>query len=105
MRRLSISTTLALGMVTLVARASAELGGSDDLRPVLMNARIAEAKARRVSRPGTSSHVDNDTTWVGYNPAYAGSNYWSIGVGNRRPRGATGPGPGEVLPVPDADKG
>src|SRR5262249_34490340 len=58
----------------------------------------------RAARLGTSS-VGNDTTYVGYNPAYAGSNYWSIGVGNHYPRGTFGPSKGDIPPVPNVDTG
>ncbi|HEY2954405.1 MAG TPA: FlgD immunoglobulin-like domain containing protein [Candidatus Eisenbacteria bacterium] len=50
----------------------------------------------RAVRLGASTHVPNDTTWVGYNPAYAGSNYWSVGVGHRFPPGTFGPAKGDI---------
>jgi len=29
-------------------------------------------------------HRAGDTTWVGYSPTFAGSNYWSVGTGANR---------------------
>ena len=93
-----------LGAALLATPALAELGASTEDPPMLMNAQIAREMKARGARLGTSTHP-HDTTWVGYNPAYAGSNYWSIGVGHRWPRGTLGPGKGDIVPVPDDDTG
>src|SRR5262245_670834 len=107
MNRISIPTAITLALASLTVPAVAEIAGTEDLHPMLSNARIAEESRTRASRAGTSTFPGKmgDTTWVGYNPAYAGSNYWSIGVGNRRPRGTTGPDPADILPVPAEDTG
>ena len=47
----------------------------------------------------------NDTTFVGYNPAYAGSNYWSIGVGTRRPPGTHGSAKSDIPVIPNSRTG
>ena len=85
--------------------ARAELGTTEETPAMLMNGRVQAAMRSRTTRPGTSAHAPSETTWVGYNPAYAGSNYWSIGVGHRRPRGTFGAGKADVVPVPDEDTG
>ena len=109
MNRVSTLILLALGtaasLATPAAADLADFDASDESVPRLMNARMAQELRSRAARPGTSAHSPNDTTWVGFNPAYAGSNYWSIGVGHRRPRGTYGPGKGDVLPVPDEGTG
>jgi hypothetical protein len=104
----SMNKRLMLTLAILCAtafqgRARADAFGPADV-PMLMNARVAQEARSRAARLGTSSSA-SDTTWVGFNPAYAGSNYWSVGVGNRRPRGVTGPGKGDVVPVPNDDTG
>jgi hypothetical protein len=103
MRTSFVALLPILGSAFLAMPARAELAG-DDAPPMLMNARIAQEMKSRSARLGTQTHA-NDTTWVGYNPAYAGSNYWSIGVGHRWPRGTFGPGKGDIAPVPDDDTG
>ncbi len=50
----------------------------------LDNAQIRGELGSRAARARVSAGP-SDTTFVGFNPAYAGSNYWSIGVGNYRP--------------------
>jgi hypothetical protein len=98
MRRL-FAILLALGAAS-AAPVSADF---DDLAssptcPILVNPRANQMLKQSAAHLGTSSHVPNDTIWVGFNPAYAGSNYWSIGVGHRRP-------PGNTSPVPNGDTG
>ena len=102
-----IAPLLIMGAALMAAPAWAELGLTSDIPGKIMNARIGEEMRSRASRLGTSDSGYNptDTTWVGYNPAYAGSNYWSIGVGDRRPKGVTGPDKADVLPVKDEDMG
>jgi flagellar hook capping protein FlgD len=75
-----------------------------DISPMLVNARIAREMTSRAMALGTSTHL-SDTTWVGYNPAYAGSNYWSVGVGHRWPRGTYGASKSDIVPVPNDDTG
>jgi hypothetical protein len=89
---------IALGAASLAKPATADLAGLDDSRPFLVNPRMQLELRSAAARPRTSTHVPNDTTWVGFNPAYAGSNYWSIGAGHRRP-------PGDTSPVPNDDTG
>jgi hypothetical protein len=107
MRKLFVALLLVVGAAFLALPAFAEYGLSSDTPGKVMNAQIAEEMRSRASRLGTSDNGYNptDTTWVGYNPAYAGSNYWSIGVGDRRPNGVTGPNKADVLPVKDEDMG
>jgi hypothetical protein len=108
MKRLLIPTLVALVTSSLAGPASSDFddgAGSGEPAGKLVNGRQAQELRSRAVRLGTSSHVPNDTTYVGYNPAYAGSNYWSVGVGHRRPRGAFGPGKGDVAPVPADDTG
>jgi hypothetical protein len=104
MKKRIVTSLLVLGALSLVVPAFAELVGSEDAPAMLMNARIAQDMASRAARPRTSTH-SQDSVWVGYNPAYAGSNYWSIGVGHRRPRGTFGPSKADIPPVPDDDTG
>ena len=104
MRSLNVAT-LVLGALLLATPTWAELGGgATDTPGLLMNAARAQEMKSRLPRLGTSTHA-NDTTWVGYNPGYAGSNYWSIGVGHRWPRGTFGPSKGDIPPVPNDDTG
>jgi hypothetical protein len=107
MRKLFVALLLVVGAAFLALPAFAEFGLSSDTPGKIMNAQTAEEMRSRASRLGTSDSGYNptDTTWVGYNPAYAGSNYWSIGVGDRRPRGVTGNTKADVLPVKDEDMG
>jgi flagellar hook capping protein FlgD len=103
MKRHLVALLSVLGAVILTVPARAELTGADTPGK-LMNAAMAQEMKSRAARLGTSTHI-NDTTWVGYNPAYAGSNYWSVGVGHRWPRGTFGPGKGDIPPVPNDDTG
>src|SRR5262249_34707822 len=101
MRKLLIPTLIALGAALPPQPATAV--DFDPLAtppgcPILINPRMIQDMRQAAAKLNTSTHVPNDTTWVGYNPAYAGSNYWSIGVGHRFP-------PGNTSPVPDADTG
>jgi hypothetical protein len=93
------------GAASLAAPVGAQESGYDEPVPVHSNARMAQDLRSRGARLGAATHVPNDTTYVGFNPAYAASNYWSVGVGHRRPRGAYGPGKGDIPPVPDDDTG
>ena len=104
MRKRLVVLLLGLRAMFPAMPARAELVGTADEPAMLMNARIAQDMKSHAARLGTSTHA-NDTTWVGYNPAYAGSNYWSIGVGHRWPRGTHGAAKGDVVPVPDDDTG
>jgi len=99
-----VALLLALGVACVAMPALAQLASTGDIPGKLMNASMAQEMRSRAARLGTSTHT-NDTTWVGYNPAYAGSNYWSVGVGHRRPRGAYGPSKADIPPVPDDDTG
>src|SRR5436190_1361073 len=47
---------------------------------------------RRLQSPGARAAVAAaaESVWVGYSPAYAGSNYWSVGVGPNRPGAQVG---------------
>jgi hypothetical protein len=102
---LFVALLLVLGAAFLAMPALAELsGGALDIPGKLMNASMAQEMRSRAAKLGTSTHP-NDTTWVGYNPAYAGSNYWSIGVGHRWPRGTFGASTADIVPVPDDDTG
>jgi hypothetical protein len=103
MRKLFVANLL-IWLAAPAPPALAEFGEAQDIPGKLMNASMAQDMQSRAARLGTSTHA-NDTTWVGYNPAYAGSNYWSVGVGHRWPRGAFGPGKGDIPPVPDDDTG
>src|SRR5215470_4970452 len=103
MKKAMFAGLVAVIAMSLAMPALAELTGAD-MPARLMNASMAQEVKSRVARLGTSS-AGNDTTFVGYNPAYAGSNYWSIGVGDRHPRGTFGPSKGDIPPVPDADTG
>src|SRR5262245_21940971 len=103
MRKLFVALLLVLGAAILAMPALAELTGADTPGK-LMNAAMAQEMKSRAANLGTSTHV-NDTTWVGYNPGYAGSNYWSIGVGHRWPRGTFGASKGDIPPVPNDDTG
>ncbi|HEY2956037.1 MAG TPA: FlgD immunoglobulin-like domain containing protein [Candidatus Eisenbacteria bacterium] len=108
MNRSSIAILAGLVGASLAGAAAADLADiTTDASPCPMqaNPRAAQELRTHVRRPGTATHLPNDTTWVGFNPAYAASNYWSIGVGHRRPRGAYGPGKGDIPPVPDDDTG
>jgi hypothetical protein len=99
MRRLFI---LCLVLAPTLAPFAATASGDQccvDCLPKLMNAQMVQDLA------SVTPKVDACTTYVGYNPAYAASNYWSIGVGNRRPRGAFGPSKGDIPPVPNQDTG
>src|SRR5262245_7270107 len=93
-----VAVLLALGAVSVAAPATADFPDREprsDFNPKLMNPRIVMDLRSPIG----------DTTWVGYNPAYAGSNFWSIGGGRRRPRGTFGPGKGDIVPVPNSDTG
>ena len=103
MRKLFVALLLVLGAAILAMPALAELTGADTPGK-LSNASMAMEMKSRAARLGTSS-AGNDTTFVGYNPAYTGSNYWSIGVGDRHPRGTFGPSKGDIVPVPNSDTG
>jgi len=102
MRKSSLAL-LVVGTAFAAPPARAELTGAD-VPARLFNAAMAQEMKSRAARLGTSTHP-SDTTWVGYNPAYAGSNYWSIGVGHRWPRGTFGPSKGDIPPVPNDDTG
>jgi flagellar hook capping protein FlgD len=103
MKKSFLSLLLILGAVFAAMPALAELGG-DPMPARLFNAAMAQEAKSRASRLAASTH-DNDTTYVGYNPGYAGSNYWSVGVGHRWPRGTFGPSKGDIPPVPNDDTG
>lgn len=85
MRKSFVASLLLLGAAATLATGA--FAAVDEISPneiagKLMNAQMAkELRTSKAARLG-SSGPGNDTTWVGYNPAYAGSNYWSIGVGN-----------------------
>jgi hypothetical protein len=97
--RIAFVTALGSGVLAMPALADFdELAGSAPTCPNLVTPRITQELKSSATRPRTSTHVPNDTTWVGFNPAYAGSNYWSIGVGHRRP-------PGKSVSIPDGDTG
>ena len=103
MKKVLLGSLVAVIATSLALPALAELTGAD-IPARLMNASIAQETKSRAARLGTSS-AGNDTTFVGYNPAYAGSNYWSIGVGDRHPHGTFGPSKGDIVPVPNSDTG
>ena len=98
MKRHLIASLLTAGAVLPARLALADFDTEDRSRPVLVNPRVMQEMRAGATRLRTSTHTPNDTTYVGFNPAYAGSNYWSIGVGHRRP-------PGNASSVPDADMG
>lgn len=50
----------------------------------IVQPQMTRALRSSAARPRTAAST-SDTTWVGYHPGYAASNYWSIGVGARRP--------------------
>src|SRR5262245_20218485 len=98
MNRSLVAVLLAVGLMSRACPARAEFPDRDGegiISAKLMNARIAGELSLRAGALGTSNHP-SDTTWVGYNPAYGGSNYWSIGVGHRYNRGTFGPGKGDI---------
>src|SRR3989442_8293666 len=108
MRKSFVALLLVLGAASLakLAFADSEFANAGEFGSKLMNAQMAQELRTRAARLGTSGPgPPNDTTWVGFNPAYGGSNYWSIGVGLRHPRGVTGPGKGDIVPVPNSDTG
>ena len=105
MKRLLIPTLIALGAAALARPVNADLTGADESVYVPVNPRAEYELRSAAARLHTATHQPNDTTYLGFNPAYAGSNYWSIGVGHRWPRGAYGPGKGDVVPVPNDDTG
>lgn len=105
MRKLFVASLLVLGAALLAMPVLAQtLENTGDIPGKLMNAAMAKELKSRAAALGTSAGP-NDTTWVGYNPAYAGSNYWSVGVGNRWPKGAFGPTKGDIPPVAAANTG
>lgn len=95
MRKLFVALLLVVGTAALANLAFAEVSdefGIGDFNGKVINAQMAKELHSRAARLGSSNTSNgNDTTFVGYNPAYAGSNYWSVGVGERHPRGATTP--------------
>jgi hypothetical protein len=91
-------TLIALGTASFAFADDGDVTPTPPGCPIRVNPRLTQELREQAARLGVSAHVPNDTTYVGYNPAYAGSNYWSIGVGHRRP-------PGDISPVPDADTG
>jgi hypothetical protein len=98
MRKSFVALLLIIGAAALANLAYAAVESSDlsgDFNGKVMNAQMAKELRSRAARVGTSSHSPaiNDTTYVGFNPAYAGSNYWSVGVGYRHPTGFPGPNP------------
>jgi len=106
MRKWFVASLLVVGASLLAMPAFAELYGSEDLPGKLMNGQIAKEMRSRAARLGTSSGSQpSDTTWVGYNPAYATSNYWSIGVGDRRPAGTFGALKSDIPAVKAEDTG
>src|SRR5438093_13543897 len=103
MRKLFVALLLVLGAALLVMPAFAQ----DEFSAKLMNAKMAQEMKSRAARLGGSA-VDpglNDTTYVGYNPAYAASNYWSIGVGTRRPPGTHGSLKSDIPAIPTSRTG
>ncbi len=86
--RLSITALIVVAVclaATQLATAMPDAPIFGDLPPKLMNAQMA-----RELRPGAPGPCPNETTYVGFNPGYASSNYWSIGVGARRPNSGGG---------------
>src|SRR5262245_4962133 len=75
MRKLFVALLLVLGAAILAMPALAELTAGGDIPGKLFSPSMAMEMKSRAARLGTSS-VGNDTTYIGYNPAYAGSNYW-----------------------------
>ena len=104
MNRFLIPTLIALGAATLTRPVSADFEeqATPPGCPILINPRLTQEVRSQAAHLRMSSHVPNETTFVGFNPAYAGSNYWSIGVGHRWSRGVSG---GAPVPVPNADTG
>lgn len=84
MRKSFVALLLLLGAAATLATGAWAFGdpASDgDILKFKQATSAQDLRASRASRFGTQV-PGNDTTWVGYNPAYAASNYWSIGVGN-----------------------
>jgi hypothetical protein len=87
MRKSYVALLLLIGAVAFTAGfafAQEEDNGSI-VGSKLMNARMSHDLLSRAAKLGVSSTPSpNDTVCVGFNEAFAGSNYWSIGKG--RPR-------------------
>lgn len=79
MRKSFVATMLAFGALATLATV-AFAGSSDDF--VSESRRLSDLQRAAKLR----SLADGDTTWVGYNPAFASAdNPWEIGVGANRP--------------------
>jgi hypothetical protein len=88
MRKSLVALLLVGAAATLAIPAFAvveEITTAGDFDGKLMNAQMAKELHTRVARLGTSTTIDPETTIVGYHPAYAGLNYWSVGEGDRNP--------------------
>lgn len=79
-----VAATVVASILWLAPAAPAadEIPADPEIRR--LDARHAAALRSAARRPRTSG-VLPETTFVGYNPAFAGSNWWSIGVGQMRP--------------------
>jgi hypothetical protein len=103
MRKSFVALLLIIGAAALANLAYAAVTdefGSGEVYGKLMNAQMAKEMRTLAAKQGAFSHIPtpNDTTYVGYNPAYSSNNYWSIGVGNRHPNGT-------IVPPPNAFRG
>jgi hypothetical protein len=90
MRKSFVATLLLLGAAaTLATGALAAVSDISNEEVVTKLLNVKQSKELQALRLRTSA--PGDTTWVGYNPAYAGSNYWSVGVGDGQVKpGGTG---------------
>ena len=84
MRKSYVALLLLLGAVAFTAGlAYAQEENGQIIGAKLQNARISQELLSRASKLGVSSTPSpNDTVYVGYNAAFAGSNYWSVGKGH-----------------------
>ena len=85
MRKSFVALLLLVGAAATLATAAFanvdELNNSD-FPGKLINARMSQEGMSLASKLRTSG--PGDTTWVGYSPTFAGSNYWSVGTGANR---------------------
>ena len=83
--RKSFATLLLLaGATAILANLAFAATDGDEFPGKLLNAQMAKELRSRVAQTGASA-LSSDTTYVGYNSAFAGSNYWSIGIGGNEP--------------------
>lgn len=86
MRKSFVALLLLLGALATLATAAYAVVSTDD-QPSFSDGIAKLRPLGEVSRAAKlRGQADGDTTYVGYNPAYAGpNNYWDVGVGAYRP--------------------